>query len=72
MLLLLQGWFWRCSLLRAGVLLLLQGLVLTLARAEGKEALLLLLQGLVLTLLVLRARRLAAPAAGPGSGAARC
>ena len=34
------------------MLLLLQGLVLTLLVAEGKEALLLLLQGLVLTLLV--------------------
>ena len=34
------------------MLLLLQGLVLTLLVAEGEEALLLLLQGLVLTLLV--------------------
>ena len=38
------------------MLLLLQGLVLTLLVAEGKEALL-LLQGLVLTLPLLRARR---------------
>ena len=54
-------------------LLLLQGLVLTLLVAEGEEALLLLLQGLVLTRCsLLKARGVAAPAAGPGFDAARC
>ena len=54
------------------MLLLLQGLVLTLLVAEGKEALLLLLQGW-LTLLVAEGKRgVAAPAAGPGFDAARC
>ena len=54
------------------MLLLLQGLVLALLVAEGKEALLLLLQGLALALLVARAGGVAAPAAGPGPDAARC
>ena len=55
------------------MLLLLQGLVLALLVAEGKEALLLLPQGLVLTLLAAEGKEVvAAPAAGPGSDAARC
>ena len=57
---------------KEALLLLLQGLVLTLLVAEEKEALLLLLQGLVLTLSLLRKGGVAAPAAGPGFDAARC
>ena len=56
----------------ACVAALLQGLVLTLLVAEGKEALLLLLQGLVSTLLVAEGKEALLLLLGPGFDAARC